>query len=220
MVASRAATMAGLPPWVDVLFRAAVLGLLILCALVPLLLMAWVRGPLERGVGDPIDQPIDFDHRHHVRDDGIDCLYCHVDAERGPFAGVPDATLCMGCHGQVWPESPELAPLRASFADRRPVRWQRVTGVADFVFFDHSAHVAHGVGCETCHGRVDLMPAVSRAEGMTMSFCIDCHRDPDPRLRPLDRITEMGLAPDRERGAALHTAMHLDPPTDCTGCHR
>jgi hypothetical protein len=212
--------MSALPPWADVVFRVVLLVLPGLALATPALLMAWVRSPLARGVGDAIDQPVAFDHRHHVRDDGIDCLYCHVDAERGPYAGVPDAALCMGCHGQVWNESPELSRVRASFREGRPIRWQRVTQVADFVFFDHSAHVRRGVGCESCHGRVDLMPEAWRQESMTMSFCIDCHRDPDPLLRPVDRVTEMGLAPDRVRGARVREALHLAPPTDCTGCHR
>lgn len=217
----RGATLVlALPPWVDVVFRVVLAGGLVVAALIPALSMAWVRSPLARGVGDAITQPVPFDHRHHVRDDGIDCLYCHVDAERGPVAGVPDTRLCMGCHGQIWNESPELARVRASFETRRPIRWERVTAIADFVFFDHSAHVAHGVGCETCHGRVDLMPAVWRAESMTMSFCIDCHRDPDPQLRPQAQITTMGIAPDRARGERIADQLHIAAPTDCTGCHR
>lgn len=213
-------SLVALPPGADSLLRLAI-GLAFAIAIGgPLLLMAWVRTPLERGDREPLDQPIQFDHRHHVRDDGIDCLYCHVDATRSPYAGVPDTELCMGCHGQVWPESPELAALRASWLEQRPIAWRRVADVPDFVFFDHAAHVRRRVGCETCHGRVDQMAIVHRAESFRMTFCTDCHADPDPHLRPDDEITAMGVVPDRERGRQIRAELAIDPPIDCSGCHR
>jgi hypothetical protein len=209
-----------LPPWSDSLLR---LGLVLGSALVigvPTLLMAWARSPMLHDVGEPPVQPVPFDHRHHVRDDGIDCLYCHVDATRSRYAGVPATELCMGCHGQIWSESPELSRVRASWSEGEPLRWARVHDLADFAFFDHRAHVLHGVGCETCHGRVDEMAVVYRTVPLTMDWCLDCHRDPDPHLRAQGEITQMGVEPDRVRGARIHEALRLDPPTHCTGCHR
>jgi hypothetical protein len=184
--------------------------------------LVWARTPYANGKYDVIDQPIAFDHRHHVRDDGIGCLYCHGDAARGPYAGVPSTALCMGCHAQVWNDSARLAPLRQSFFENKPVVWQRVTNMPAFVYFDHSAHVKHGVGCVTCHGRVDRMAQVYQTETMTMSFCLDCHRDPDPSLRPLDRVADMDWEPldKRKTGAEVRRALHVDPPTDCSTCHR
>jgi hypothetical protein len=154
-----------------------------------------------------VQQPVPFDHRHHVRDDGIDCLYCHYEAPRSKFAGVPPTSVCMGCHGQVWQESDRLAPLRASWFDGEPLHWRHVHRLPDFVYFDRSAHVGHGVGCVECHGRVDQMAAVYAVAPLTMQWCLDCHRDPDPHLRPESEITGMGRPPEetatrsRRRGA-------------------
>lgn len=212
--------MAPLPRWSDSVLRLALLVGVAVVVGVPTLLMAWVRTPGERQVGVAVEQPIEFDHRHHVRDDGIQCLYCHYEAERGPMAGVPDTALCMGCHNQIWPDSPQTAPLRTSWALQRPIAWRRVTRVPDFVFFDHSAHVTIGVGCETCHGRVDTMAAVTKVEAMTMSWCVDCHRDPAPHLRPRELVDAMGVAPDPERGRRIARELDVRPPTHCTGCHR
>jgi hypothetical protein len=220
MLGRRAPVTIFLPPWSDSLLR---LGLVLALALVlglPLALMAFVRSPMARDVGEPPIQPVQFDHRHHVRDDGIDCLYCHADATRSRFAGVPSTEVCMGCHGQIWNESPQLRAVRESWIENRPIHWARVYDLADFVFFDHQAHVGRGVGCETCHGRVDEMPLVHREVPLTMAWCLDCHRDPDEHLRAQSELTLTGLAPDRERGARIRAARHIDPPTHCTGCHR
>src|SRR5579862_9501596 len=137
------------------------------------LLLPWVlvRSPYYTGQLDPRDQPVQFDHRHHVRDDGIDCRYCHYDVTRARFAGIPETELCMGCHSQIWNQSPMLEPVRRSFFERRPIRWQRVYALPDFVYFDHSIHIAKGVGCETCHGRVDTMGAVYAANNVQMGWC-------------------------------------------------
>ena len=199
-------------------FRGAILVLLLGAVGVPVALMAWVRTPWQTGMTDRVEQPIPFDHRHHVRDDGIDCRYCHWSVERAPSAGLPASGLCMNCHGQVLNDSPLLQPVRTSVAENRPIPWARVNRVPDFVYFDHSAHVSHGVGCETCHGRVDLMPRVRQAEPLTMGWCLACHRDPAPRLRPLDEITTMGYR--RAPGDTVPPSTRVPAPTNCTTCHR
>jgi hypothetical protein len=139
--------------------------------------MIYIRTAYGGDVGDQVAQPVEFDHRHHVRDDGIDCVYCHDTVETSEFAGIPSVERCMGCHGQVWPDSPELAPLRASFATATPLRWRRVTALPGHVYFHHGVHVHAGVACEECHGNVEDMPRIARAHVMTMNFCLDCHRE-------------------------------------------
>lgn len=190
---------------------------------VPLALMAWARTPYATGQNEAVPQPIKFDHRHHTRDDGIDCAYCHAGSTRGKTAGLPSSALCMGCHAQVWTDSPELAAVRESVLEDRPIHWNRVTRVADFVFFDHSAHTQHGVGCVTCHGRVDRMGQVFQAEPMTMSFCLDCHREPEEHLRPREVVTDMEWRSDgspKELGATLRASYGVRSLTDCSICHR
>ncbi len=189
----------------------------------PAALMAWVRSPLHTGKGEPIVQPVAFDHRHHVRDDGIDCRYCHYDVERSPMAGVPDTGLCMNCHAQIWTDSPLLEPVRKSYFEKEPIRWERVNVLPDFVFFNHSIHVSRGVGCEACHGRVDLMAGVQKASSLDMDFCLGCHREPWKHLRPADAVTQMGYVPSEpqaELGWRLQREHHINPPTYCSGCHR
>jgi hypothetical protein len=172
---------------------------------------------------DPRDQPVKFDHRHHVRDDGINCLYCHYTAETTAFAGIPPTSLCMNCHNQVWTQSPELAVVRASYFDDTAMHWSRVNSLPDHVFFNHSIHLAKGVGCASCHGRVDEMGQVYQVERLSMSWCLDCHRSPERFLRPKDEVTDMQWQPTRPQeivGAEIRDQLHVAPTTDCTGCHR
>ena len=190
---------------------------------VPLLLMAWSRTSNATGEAQPIVQPVKFDHRHHVRDDGIDCLYCHSDARKAPYAGIPATSVCMGCHSQVWSSSPELTAVRQSAFDHTPIVWTRVTNLPDHVFFDHSIHIDKGVGCVTCHGRVDQMASVTQAQSMLMSFCVDCHKAPEKQLRPRDQVTNMewvSPVPQEELGRELVKKYDAHPKTDCSGCHR
>ncbi|MBX3226609.1 MAG: cytochrome c3 family protein [Labilithrix sp.] len=182
----------------------------------PAAAIVWARTPYATGAGEPATQPVKFDHRHHVRDAAIDCVYCHDGALRAPVAGVPATSLCMGCHAQIWTDSPELASVRASALTDTPLRWQRTNALPDFVFFDHAAHTTQGVGCVTCHGRVDRMGQVFAARALTMDFCLDCHRDPKPELRPLDRITDM----DWERDETSEPAAPVRSLVHCSTCHR
>jgi len=183
--------------------------------------MLYVRSTYNTNQFVPWAQPIDFDHRHHVRDDGIDCLYCHEDAERSPYAGIPAAERCMGCHNQIWNDSDLIAPLRASVATGTAIRWQRVHSLPDFVYFNHAVHVQRGIGCVSCHGRVDEMAAVYQVHRLSMSWCLDCHRDPAPQLRPRDQITSMTWAASSP-GELAALARELAPRrlTHCSTCHR
>src|SRR5687767_1492326 len=129
-------------------------------------------------------QPVQFSHKHHVGDDGIDCRYCHTNVEKGAFAGLPSTQVCMTCHSQIWPDSPLLEPVRESFRTRTPIQWTRVHDLPDFAYFDHSIHVRKGVSCVSCHGRIDMQPIAMKEKPLTMQWCLDCHRDPAKNLRP------------------------------------
>jgi hypothetical protein len=210
-------------PRSDTIFRVCLGLAAIAIGSIPLSMILWARTPYVTKQYDPVDQPVAFDHRHHVRDDGIDCLYCHYEATRSKYAGAPPTSVCMNCHSQVWQQSKRLAPVRASWFGDEPLRWRRVHQLPDFVYFDHSAHVSHGVGCVECHGRVDLMGRVYAVAPLTMQWCLDCHRSPEPHLRPLDEITNMEWTPPRSRdelGTELRQQLGVAPPSNCIGCHR
>lgn len=211
------------PVWSDTVFRLCLCVAAAGIVVVPTLTILWARTPYTTKEREPVQQPIVFDHRHHVRDDGIDCLYCHYEATRSKYAAAPPTSVCMNCHSQVWQESTRLEPVRASWFDDQPLHWRRVHQLPGFVYFDHSAHVSHGVGCAECHGRVDLMPEVYPVAPLTMEWCLGCHRDPDPHLRPLSEITNMEWNPTRPRreiGAKVRRDLNVAPPVECTACHR
>jgi hypothetical protein len=210
------------PPWSNTVFRvalAAVAAGVVASVAAP---MIWVRTPWRRQEWDPKDQPVAFDHRHHVQDDGIDCKYCHSTVDRAATAGIPSTDKCMGCHAQIWNQSPMLEPVRRSWFSGDPIPWVRVHQLPDFVFFNHSVHVHGGVGCSSCHGRVDQMARVSQVAPLTMKWCLDCHREPEHRLRPADRITDMRWDPEEHPRESEDMARALDVRhlTNCTTCHR
>ena len=202
--------------------RLAVLAALGL-AVATVLLFVWRARAYEQ-LGEPIAQPIAFSHKHHVGDDGIDCRFCHTTVETEAHAGLPSTAVCLGCHSQLFRDQALLAPLHQSLASGQPVVWQRVHVLPDFVYFNHSVHVAKGVACVECHGRVDQMPIEWRAQPLQMQWCLACHRDPTPHLRPTSQEFTMDapLPPPAEAGA-LARAAHLESPrrmTDCSTCHR
>jgi hypothetical protein len=192
--------------------------------------IAWTIGALARssyttGQGVTRTQPIQFSHDHHARGLGIDCRYCHTSVEVSAFAGIPPTATCMHCHQIIWADAPELAPVRESFRTGRPLRWRRVHDLPDYAYFDHSVHVAKGVGCASCHGRVDRMPLMQQASSLQMEWCLDCHRNPQAFVRPKSEVFNMSYAPadQEEEGARLvrehgiQSAYHL---TNCSVCHR
>jgi hypothetical protein len=184
----------------------------------------WPRTDYARRVGWIIDQPVPFSHQHHVAGLGIDCRFCHASVEVSATAGMPATHTCMTCHSQIWTNAALLAPVRESYAKKTPLEWQRVTDLPDYVYFNHAIHIAKGVGCESCHGHVDRMALSYKASTFTMRFCLDCHRDPGPRLRPESEITntEWQRTPATPSPQALMTHYHIEGRTltDCSICHR
>ena len=177
------------PPWANTAFGLTLAAIGATLTAVVAAPMIYMRTSYASHVGDPIAQPVEFDHRHHVRDDGIACLYCHPGAEASAQAGVPATEVCMGCHGQVWPDSPLLAPVRASYFSGQPIAWKRVHALPDFVYFHHGVHTQAGIACARCHGAVEDMARVARARSMTMQWCLDCHREQTPDRRAITALT-------------------------------
>jgi len=183
----------------------------------------YYASPAYTDVGYRPVQPVAYSHQLHAGELGIDCLYCHATVDRAPAAVVPPTRVCMNCHHVVKRDSPALAAVRESAAKGRPLEWVRVHDLPGFVFFDHRPHLRAGVGCATCHGRIDEMEVVTQARPLDETWCLDCHRDPDPYLRPDDELTTMDWrAPSnqRELAARIRAEKHLAPPVGCTGCHR
>lgn len=168
-------------------------------------------------------QPIPFSHKLHAGDLAMDCRYCHNTVERSSFAAIPPTQTCMNCHSKIKTDSPVLQPLFTAHAEGKPVEWIKIHKVADYAYFNHSAHVTQGVGCSTCHGRIDQMPRVTQHAPLTMAWCLDCHRDPKSVIRPAADITNMGWTPPVEvaQGPAITaTGREAHPPVHCSGCHR
>jgi hypothetical protein len=168
-------------------------------------------------------QPVPFSHKHHVQGLGLDCRFCHSSVEEAAFAGIPATKTCMSCHSLVWKDAAVLEPVRESFRTDLPIAWTRVHDLPDFAYFDHSIHVAKGIGCTTCHGRVDEMPLMWRTESLNMDWCLACHRDPAASVRPRERVFDVDWEPgslsDEER-ARLAREYHLESMTNCSVCHR
>ncbi len=169
------------------------------------------------------EQPVPFSHKHHVADDGIDCRYCHTTVETSKFAGVPSTATCMSCHSQIWAGSPMLEPVRESYRTGKSIAWTRVHVLPDYVFFDHSIHIHKGVGCSTCHGRVDQMPLTWRVNTLFMEWCLECHRAPERFVRPREEIFNMEYKAPYDQlnlGRRLVAEYKIQKLTDCWTCHR
>jgi Cytochrome c7 and related cytochrome c len=170
-------------------------------------------------------QPVPFSHKHHVSGLGIDCRYCHTSVEQSAFAGIPSTSICMNCHSQIWTNSPMLEPVRESYRAGRPLRWTRVHNLAEFAYFNHGIHINKGVGCVTCHGRVDQMPLVSQESSLLMEWCLECHRRPEQYIRPREQVFNMAWtapADQMELGRQLVRKYNIrtEQLTDCSICHR
>jgi hypothetical protein len=199
-----------------------------------LVVALWATAELNRSswnTGQWVErqQPVQFSHKHHVGDDGIDCRYCHTSVETAAFAGMPSTNTCMSCHKQIWAESPYLEPVRASFRTGKPIEWIRVHDLPDYAYFNHSIHVAKGVGCSTCHGRVDQMPIAYQASTLQMEWCLECHRDPTRFIRPKSKVFDMNWRQENKTDVERLEATVLMKKyqiqdarvlTSCSTCHR
>ena len=214
------------PPSANSYARGSIVALVVLLATLGLTLDRLSRSPYMTRAETVREQPVQFSHQHHAGGLGIDCRYCHTTVEKAASAGIPPTKTCMNCHSQIWNNSPYLEVVRASFRENRPLQWQRIHDLPDFVYFNHSIHVAKGVGCATCHGPVDRMPLMYQENSLQMSWCLDCHRNPAKYIRPKDQVFNMayqrpsddpGLGERLVKEYKIADTMQL---TSCSTCHR
>ncbi|MDP6984850.1 MAG: cytochrome c3 family protein [Candidatus Latescibacterota bacterium] len=175
-------------------------------------------------VGVAIDQPVPFSHKHHVEAIGIDCRYCHTSVEESAFAGIPPVETCMTCHSLIWTEAPNLEPIRTAWRDEKPLQWNRVHDLPDFVYFRHNIHIAKGIGCTSCHGAINEMPLVWVENALNMEWCLDCHRNPEKHIRPRDRVFDVHWTPPADQEAqglklVEEYDVRVSQLTDCSVCH-
>jgi hypothetical protein len=184
----------------------------------------WPKTDYARHLRSVVAQPVPFSHQHHVAGLGLDCRFCHTSVEVSANAGLPPTATCMTCHSQIWTNAALLAPVRESLATDTPIVWHRVTDLPQYVYFNHSVHIAKGVGCESCHGAVETMALTYKAKTLTMGFCLDCHRNPAPHLRPKSALydTQWHPSANAPSEAKLMADYHVPDRnlTDCSLCHR
>jgi menaquinone reductase, multiheme cytochrome c subunit len=200
----------------------------VVLAIVPVYLVCLVwygASPKTMAVGYAPEQPVPYSHALHAGELGIDCRYCHSTVEQAAMAAIPATQTCMNCHQRIRTTSPKLELIRDSYTEGTAVEWVKVHDLPDYAYFNHSAHVRAGVGCVSCHGRVDKMEVVYQHEPLSMGWCLDCHREPEPHLRPRAEVTNMAYEPPAgetafEAGKKLREAGNVNPPIDCSTCHR
>jgi hypothetical protein len=179
--------------------------------------------PQATDVGYMPTQPVPYSHALHIGQLGMDCRYCHTSVEVAAHANVPPTQTCMNCHSMIRANSEQLIPVRESYATGMPVPWIKVHDLPDYVYFNHSAHVSRGIGCVSCHGRIDTMEVVYQAEPLSMGWCLDCHRNPEKHLRPLEYVTQLDWVPEEDQlvlGARLREENNINPKVTCNTCHR
>jgi hypothetical protein len=210
----------------NIVSKASLVAVLGTVAVLGGVLYAIMMSPYYTNVNVTREQPVPFSHKHHVGELGIDCRYCHTSVEKSAFAGVPPTQTCMTCHSQIWTNAPMLEPVRQSYRDNVSISWIRVNALPDYVYFNHSIHVAKGVGCTTCHGPIAQMPLTYKANTLYMGWCLDCHRQPEKNLRPKSEVFNPNYvqpANQMELGAQLAKEYHLQPLKtlqSCSTCHR
>lgn len=205
----------------NTLSRFSIFGAVFLIALVLWFLWQLNASPYATQVRDAKAQPVPFSHEHHVAGLGIDCRYCHTSVETSSYAGIPPTSTCMNCHKQIWLNAEMLEPVRASFRDGEPIVWQRVHRLPEFVQFNHSIHVQKGIGCVSCHGRVDQMPLTWQEKPLTMAWCLECHRAPENHVRPRDKVFDLAWEAEnqKELGPQLVREYRIQEKTSCSVCH-
>lgn len=211
------------PRSANAIARFTLIGLLLVVVLVGWVVVMLMRSDLVTGANSNVDQPVQFSHAHHVGGIGIDCRYCHTSVEQAASASIPPTQTCMNCHSQIWAQSPYLEPVRASLQSGESLEWIRVHDLPDFVYFNHSIHVKKGMGCETCHGRIDQMPGIQQVSSLQMEWCLACHREPEKFVRPRAAVFTMGYEPDGDQleiGRQLVQEYNIQSLTSCSTCHR
>lgn len=210
------------PKWTNQLPTYAAMGGLVI--VVSIVGFIWYYfSPWYTDVGYKPVQPVQYSHKTHADDLGLDCRYCHNFVEESPHANIPPTQTCMNCHTIIKAESDTLLPVRESWLTNKPIEWVRIHELPDYVYFDHSIHLNAGVGCFSCHGNIDKMVEVKLAKPLSMSWCLDCHRDPAMHLRPVTEITNMDWEPPANQTELGHKIMeerNILPTIDCSGCHR
>jgi len=214
------------PAKMNVIGRASIVGAVGLLASALWMGLTYTRSSYGTGTGVSIVQSVPFSHEHHVGILGIDCRYCHTSVENSSFAGMPPTKTCMNCHSQIWVGSQMLEPVRESYRTNQSLRWRRVYNLPGFVYFDHSIHVQKGIGCSSCHGRIDEMPFTYQVPTLLMEWCLDCHRNPQRQIRPREEVFNVRYEPPGEQldlGRKLVKQYGVKDPaslTSCSTCHR
>jgi hypothetical protein len=221
-------------PSANTIAKASVFGAVLTALFISYLTMGYDRSDWRSGVGERKNQPVPFSHEHHVRGLGIDCRYCHTSVESSHFAGLPSTKTCMTCHSQIWTNAALLEPVRTSWRENRPIKWQRVHNLPEYVYFNHSIHVAKGVGCSSCHGAVDTMPLMYQVGSLEMQWCLDCHRNPEAKIRPRSEVYNLHYDPTKDKNLPVELRnqdalgkklvadyhIHKEQLTNCSVCHR
>ncbi len=211
------------PPSANAVSRVSFYGSFVVVFLIFFVMWVLQRSSYETQQFVARDQPVPFSHAHHVGGLGIDCRYCHTSVEKAAFAGVPDVNTCMSCHSQIYNDQKVLEPLREAYRTGKPLRWARLNEVPDFVYFDHAIHLHKGIGCATCHGRLDEMPLTWLQRPFYMHECVDCHRHPTDHLQPRETVFDVAWTPPDDRhglGLRLMKRYDVRKMTDCATCHR
>lgn len=212
------------PKWANTVPIKVIICLVLVVSAVSLAVTYYFTPKYTR-VGYAPVQPVAFDHSLHVTQLGMDCRFCHTFVDRSEHSNVPGTNVCMSCHSMVQKDSPALAPVRASFESGEPVPWVRIHKTPDYVYFNHSVHVNRGISCVECHGQIDQMQVVEHAKPLSMSFCLDCHRNPEKSIRPVDEVYNLTWErpEDPAKVAEIENFVHdwkVNPPQSCSGCHR
>jgi len=211
------------PRSANAIAKSSLVGVLGLVLVVGGVVVGLMRSSWATKQNEYVEQPLQFSHAHHVGGVGLDCRYCHTSVEKSSFAGIPPTKTCMNCHSQIWAQSPMLEPVRESLRTDKSIEWVKVNDLPDFVYFNHSAHVNKGVGCTTCHGRVDKMPLMWQEKSLQMEWCLDCHRSPEKYVRPKSEVFNVAWeAPKNqlEEGRKLVQEYKIHTRTSCSTCHR
>lgn len=212
-------------PNANTIFRLSLVGSLLLFGGIIAAMVGLYLSPWYTDVGIAKEQPVPFSHKHHVDELKIGCQYCHATVEQTAYAGYPSTDTCMSCHSQIWVDSPLLEPVRDSYTSGDPLVWNRIYDVPDFVYFNHSAHLAKGIGCSSCHGRIDLQQLAAKEQPLYMGWCLGCHREPELYVRPLEEVYNMAWEPGPDqleigRSLVREYQIQVGTLTDCYICHR